>query len=47
MELQHYKRSNLNSTEMYELEIRKLKELLDKKDYDYGDLNMKMVRFTK
>jgi hypothetical protein len=32
-ELQHLKRANLNTCEMYELEIRKLKELLDKKEY--------------
>lgn len=46
-ELQHIKRANLNSCEMYELEIRKLKELIDKKDYEYGDLNAKMARFNK
>lgn len=46
-ELQHLKRANLSTCEMYELEIRKLKELVDKKDYEYGDLGAKMARLNK
>ena len=41
------KRGNLSNAEKYELEIRKLKEYCDKKDYEISDLNMKIVRLNK
>jgi hypothetical protein len=37
----------LNNNEKYELEIRKLKEFVEKKEYEISDLNMKLVRLSK
>ena len=47
LEIQNMKRGNLSNAEKYELEIRKLKEYCDKKDYEISDLNMKIVRLNK
>ena len=47
LEIQNLKRGNLSNAEKYELEIRKLKEYCDKKDYEISDLNMKIVRLNK
>lgn len=41
------KRNNLANAEKYELEIRKLKEFIDKKDYEISDLKMKIARIGK
>jgi hypothetical protein len=41
------KRNHLNNNEKYELEIRKLKEYCEKKEYEVSDFNMKLVRLTK
>lgn len=41
------KRNNLGNAEKYELEIRKLKEFCDKKDYEVSDLKMKIARIGK
>ncbi len=41
------KRNHLNNNEKYELEIRKLKEFVEKKEYEISDLNMKLVRLSK
>ena len=37
----------MNNNEKYELEIRKLKEFVEKKEYEISDLNMKLVRLSK
>jgi hypothetical protein len=47
MELQSIKRNSLGSAEKYELEIRKLREFCDKKDYEVSDLKMKIARIGK
>ena len=47
MEIQNLKRNSLSSAEKYELEIRKLKEYCEKKEYEISDLNMKIVRLKK
>ena len=47
MEIQSLKRNHLNNNEKYELEIRKLKEFVEKKEYEISDLNMKLVRLSK
>ena len=47
LEIQTLKRNNLGNAEKYELEIRKLKEYCDKKDYEASDLKMKIARITK
>jgi hypothetical protein len=41
------KRANLGNAEKYELDIRKLKEYCDKKDYEISDLKMKIARIGK
>ena len=41
------KRGNLSTAEKYELEIRKPKEYCDKKDYEIGDLNVKISPLNK
>lgn len=46
-EIQALKRANLSNAEKYELEIRKLKEYCDKKDYEVSDLKMKVARIQK
>lgn len=47
MEIQNIKRINLSNNEKYELQIRKLKEYCEKKEYEISDLNMKFVRLNK
>lgn len=47
LEIQNLKRHHLNNNEKYELEIRKLKEYCEKKEYEISDLNMKLVRLSK
>ena len=47
LDIQNIKRTNLGTVEKYELEIRKLKEYCDKKEYEYSELNMKYVRLNK
>jgi hypothetical protein len=47
LEIQNIKRHNLSNNEKYELEIRKLKEYCEKKEYEISDLNMKTVRQNK
>lgn len=47
MEIQNVKRINLSNNEKYELQIRKLKEYCEKKEYEISDLNMKFVRLNK
>ena len=47
MEVQNLKKHNLGSNEKLELEIRKLKEYCDRKEYEASELNMKLVRHTK
>ena len=47
LEIQNLKRNNLGNAEKYELEIRKLKEFIDKKDYEISDLKMKIARIGK
>ena len=47
LEIQNLKRHHLNNNEKYELEIRKLKEYCEKKEYEISDLNMKLVRLNK
>ena len=47
LEIQTLKRNNLSNAEKYELEIRKLKEYCDKKDYEVSDLKMKIARISK
>ena len=47
LEIQNLKRLHLSSNEKYELEIRKLKEHCDKKDYEMTDINLKLVRLNK
>lgn len=47
VEIQSLKRNHLNNNEKYELEIRKLKEFVEKKEYEISDLNMKLVRLSK
>ena len=47
MEIQNVKRINLSNNQKYELEIRKLKEYCEKKEYEISDLNMKFVRLNK
>lgn len=37
----------MGSVEKYELEIRKYKEIFDKKDYELSDLKMKFARMGK
>lgn len=41
------KRVNLGHIEKCELEIRKLKQYCDKKDYEISDLKMKIARIGK
>ena len=47
VEIQSIKRNHLNNNEKYELEIRKLKEFVQKKEYEISDFNMKLVRLSK
>lgn len=47
LDIQNIKRHHLNNNEKYELEIRKLKEYCEKKEYEISDLNMKLVRMSK
>ena len=47
LEIQNVKRYNLSNNEKYELQIRKLKEYCQKKEYQISDLNMKLVRLSK
>jgi hypothetical protein len=47
LEIQNIKRHNLSNNEKYELEIRKLKEYCEKKEYEISDLNMKTKRQNK
>lgn len=47
LEAQNIKRGSLANAEKYELEIRKLKEYCDKKDYEASEIKMKMARLAK
>lgn len=47
LEIQNLKRHHLSNNEKYELEIRKIKEYCEKKEYEISDLNMKFVRLNK
>jgi hypothetical protein len=47
LEIQNLKRHHLGNNEKYELEIRKLKEYCEKKEYEISDINMKLVRLSK
>jgi chromosome segregation ATPase len=43
-ELQSLKRQHLSNTELYELEIRKLKDLLERKDYELEEAKSRVSR---
>lgn len=46
-EIQNLKRGNLNSLESAELEIRKLKDICDSKEYEISELTLKFNRYIK
>ena len=46
IELQAVKRQTVGSQDIYEQEIRKLREQLDKKDYDLSDTINRLKRFS-
>lgn len=46
LELQTFKRQNTSSQDVYEQEIRKLREQLDRKDYELSDAVNRLKRFS-
>ena len=44
VELQNLKRQHLSNTEMYELDIRKLKDLLERKEYEIEESKNRINR---
>ena len=46
VELQAVKRQTSSTTDVYEQEIRKLKEQLDKKEYEMNDTMNRLKRFS-
>ncbi len=46
IELQSFKRQNTSSQDIYEQEIRKLREQLDKKEYELNDSVNRLKRFS-